>query len=110
MEDFMNDVFDYDGGLDIWLWGRKQPSNPITPGSYRNECKCPYCNRDFVGQARRVYCSDKCADLASRKADRPTKEELKDLIDKNSWIALGRMFGVSDNAVRKWARSYGLLV
>jgi hypothetical protein len=26
-----------------------------------------------------------------------------------TWVGTGRKYGVSDNAVRKWARSYGLL-
>lgn len=44
-----------------------------------------------------------------RKVERPSKEELVDLIKNYSWTAIGRQFGVSDNAVRKWAKSYGLL-
>jgi len=44
-----------------------------------------------------------------RKVARPSKEELEFLLRENSWTALGRMFGVSDNAVRKWARLYGML-
>ena len=26
-----------------------------------------------------------------------------------SWCAIGRKYGVSDNAVRKWARSYDII-
>lgn len=44
-----------------------------------------------------------------RKVDRPTKEELEDLLSKNSYVSLGKRFGVSDNAVRKWAKKYGIL-
>ena len=44
-----------------------------------------------------------------RKVERPNKEELQDLIKNNTWVDLGKMFGVSDNAVRKWARKYKLL-
>ena len=37
-------------------------------------------------------------------------DELKELIDSGTkWIQMGRMFHVSDNAVRKWARAYGIL-
>ena len=46
---------------------------------------------------------------SKRKAERPSKQELKKEIENNSWLALGRKYGVSDNAVRKWARAYGLL-
>ena len=40
--------------------------------------------------------------------EKPDREQLKTLIRKNSFIQVGRLFGVSDNAVRKWCRSYGL--
>lgn len=42
----------------------------------------------------------------SRKVERPTKEELEKLLSENGWTTIGRMYGVSDNAVRKWAKSY----
>jgi hypothetical protein len=46
---------------------------------------------------------------ATRKVARPDKEELRRLIDLHkNWTSLGKMFGVSDNAVRKWARYYEL--
>lgn len=37
-----------------------------------------------------------------------TREELKDLIRNNSFVALGKKFGVTDNAVRKWCDKFGL--
>ena len=60
-------------------------------------------------QKETMYCSNKCRAFDNRRAERPSKEELKELIENNSWLALGRMYGVSDNAVRKWAKSYDLL-
>lgn len=41
--------------------------------------------------------------------ERPSKEQLAQEIDSMSFIALGKKYGVSDNAVRKWAKAYGLL-
>lgn len=43
-----------------------------------------------------------------RKVVRPTKGELELLIEKHSMVKIGKMFGVSDNAVRKWKKRYGL--
>ena len=51
----------------------------------------------------------KCSQKHSRKVERPTKEILKGMINKDSWTSIGRQYGVSDNAVRKWARSYGII-
>jgi hypothetical protein len=45
---------------------------------------------------------------STRKTEWPDKQTLEKLIETTSWTAMGRMFGVSDNAVRKWARRYGL--
>lgn len=44
-----------------------------------------------------------------RKVERPTKEELKVLLEDNTFRGLGRKLGVSDNAIRKWAKIYNLL-
>jgi len=40
---------------------------------------------------------------------RPARNELRILMETESFCAIGRQFGVSDNAVRKWARAYNLL-
>jgi transposase-like protein len=42
----------------------------------------------------------------SRKVPRPTYEQLKEDLSHMSWLAVGRKYGVSDNAVRKWMRWY----
>ena len=71
---------------------------------------CQQCNQEFQTiREQRKYCSEACFRLTRRRCERPTKEQLSVLIDENSWVKLGRMFGVSDNAVRKWARKYGLI-
>lgn len=44
-----------------------------------------------------------------RKVKRPTKDELIEMMSISSFSELGRKFGVSDSAVRKWARRYGIL-
>lgn len=67
---------------------------------------CPICGKEK--HRMRKYCSSKCASISNRKVERPTKEELKDLIMNNSWVSLGKMFGISADTVRKWAHQYGL--
>ena len=44
-----------------------------------------------------------------RKVQWPSKEELQNLRSTLNWCAIGRKYGVSDNAVRKWAKRYGLI-
>lgn len=69
----------------------------------RNWTECLAC--DTMCPARQKYCSTECSRKASRKvANRPSKEELAKLLETNSYLAVGRMYGVSDNAIRKWLK------
>lgn len=43
-----------------------------------------------------------------RKCERPSKEELEKLIYEKPFLQIGKMYTVSDNAVRKWCKQYGL--
>ncbi|PIS11793.1 MAG: hypothetical protein COT73_02000 [Bdellovibrio sp. CG10_big_fil_rev_8_21_14_0_10_47_8] len=106
-QSFLDDVFDYHGELDIWLWGREKPEP--TKGSRLHKNMCPECKKEFRGQKRRKYCSTECSRKAHRKVERPSKEVLQKEIETTSILATGRKYGVSDNTVRKWARAYGIL-
>lgn len=72
---------------------------------------CLLCGSEFrpkYGNQR--YCSRLCGQRASargrRKVDRPPYEQLLAEIEATSYLAVGRRYGVSDNAVRKWVRAY----
>lgn len=41
-----------------------------------------------------------------RRVERPPLEELKKLIEKNGYRGTGKIFGLSDTAIRKWIKSY----
>jgi DNA-directed RNA polymerase subunit RPC12/RpoP len=78
---------------------------------------CATCGTEFKAVSQRInrslsgdlYCSPACRQFAQRKVTRPSAEELRQLmVDVGNWTALGQLFGVSDNAVRKWAKRYGL--
>ncbi|MDX6539450.1 MAG: hypothetical protein QOI71_1060 [Gaiellales bacterium] len=43
---------------------------------------------------------------ALRRVERPPYEQLLREIEETSYLAVGRRYGVSDNAVRKWVRQY----
>ena len=53
------------------------------------------------------YC-DACNRLLSRKVDRPSAETLLEDIKTLGFTGTGRKYGVTDNAIRKWCKSYGL--
>jgi len=46
----------------------------------------------------------------NRKIERPSSEDLyKILVDNNgNFSAVGRLYGVSDNSIRKWCKAYNM--
>ncbi len=79
------------------------------------EITCKQCGTKFKvskhnkRDLNRQYCGNECAQIPRRKVERPSKTRLKKEIAQNNWRALGKIYGVSDNAVRKWAKQYKLI-
>lgn len=74
--------------------------------------KCKMCKTEFdsMPAKKMIFCSTECNYMNQRKVKRPSKKDLEKLIKKKTpWTKMGKMFGVSDTAVRKWARTYGIL-
>lgn len=70
-----------------------------------NKKICPICN------INEIYVKSKmCKECRTKKsrANIPSKEELEQLIYTTSFVAIGKKYGVTDNAVRKWCKDYGL--
>ena len=80
---------------------------------------CRRCGEMFRAKSRKQrYCSRACgmrwnrgrqrgvAKPEYRKVERPPREKLLAEIEATSYCAVGRKYGVSDNAVRKWVRFY----
>jgi hypothetical protein len=80
---------------------------------------CRRCGKEFAAKyPSHRYCSHACGcrwdrsrlrgipKPADRKVTRPPYEKLLAEIDATSYLAVGRKYGVSDNAVRKWVRFY----
>ena len=73
---------------------------------------CPDCHRPIGKNS--TYCNH-CGPKHSNqpgakvaKEDRPSKEELLELIKTKSFCEIGRIYGVSDNSIRKWCKKEGL--
>lgn len=95
----------YHKGCDIVLDGDVYIAIHKYEGVRRNpKNKCQLC-----GELKDVQ-ADMC--LACHKKNQakniPPKENLINLICNYSMCKIGDMFGVSDNAVRKWCKKYGL--
>jgi hypothetical protein len=83
------------------------------------ERTCPVCGNKFVPRYKKHrYCSRACGTrwdrsslrgvprLSTRRVERPPYEQLMREIEETSYLAVGRKYGVSDNAIRKWVRQY----
>jgi hypothetical protein len=67
--------------------------------------KCPSCYKDTYGTK---YCSVGCANFASRRVKRPSKEQLEDMLKTMSMVKIGKQYGVSDKSIKKWITIYGI--
>jgi len=74
---------------------------------------CKNCEEEFIpNNDKQMYCCNSCANQYNSKhivrrkkvESRPSKEELVKMIAEMGYRGVGRKFGVSDNAVRKWLR------
>ena len=80
------------------------------------ERRCDRCQGAFVARYEtHRYCSRSCGQRAershaprpaTRRVERPPYEQLLREIAELGYLGVGRRYGVSDNAVRKWRRAY----
>ena len=67
---------------------------------------CIDCGKEICYGANRCV---KCSHILQRKViDRPSKEELLELIKTKSFLEIGKLYDVSDNTIRNWCKSYNL--
>lgn len=71
------------------------------------EFYCEKCGKEITRQAK--LCVE-CAQIASRKVERPSKEELfKELTEnQGNFTKVGNNHNVTDNTIRKWCKAYDL--
>jgi hypothetical protein len=88
-------------------------------GKPRTERPCDACGAVFYPRTRHHrYCSRSCWGKRTRdrrrgvpqphlrKVERPPYEQLLSEVADVGYLAVGRNYGVSDNAIRKWVRQY----
>lgn len=68
----------------------------------KNHCSC---GKEISYDAKKcIECSNKSKQIVNR----PSREDLLQLIKTNTFVSLSKQFGVSDNAIRKWCKAYDL--
>ena len=85
------------------IWFDQNLSYPL-----RTLKKLVYCKNCGVEISHRSTLCTACANLQKRCVNRPTREELKDLIRSKPFTTIGQLYKVSDNAIKKWCDSYNL--
>ena len=83
----------------------KSEKKEVKPRKKKEQHYCPNCGKAISPDATRCI---ECEHKQQRRAEWPQKDELKELIRTNSFSSIGKQFNVSDNAVRRWCKNYGL--
>lgn len=78
---------------------------PINRGEVSNKF-CEICNLTLQEKQIR-FCSGKCSGI-SRSRMPPKNRLLQDFRECGTFTAVGRRYGVSDNAIRKWCAKYDM--
>lgn len=81
---------------------RSYPRRPL------NECQSIGCTNKVKKHGNKT-CSYECGHKNTRRVEWPSKEELQELVDTKPMTTVGKMFGVSDNAIRKWCKKYEIV-
>lgn len=90
----------------------------ISPVQQHRLCKCIYCGKTFHLSnlwKSSSFCSVECRDTYNKNSpkkeyqnNKVSKDTLNMLIHQYPFTSIGKMFNVTDNAVRKWCKNYGL--
>ena len=81
-----------------------RPRIRVVPTKKRKEYDECYCGNIKLKKLK--YCSQRCSKIDRRTIERPSKEELITMVSGYGYCSVGRTYGVSDNAVRKWIKWY----
>lgn len=82
-----------------------QIKNFHNENNYFRTTICPICGNKKSSKAQTCF---QCYTIQNRKNIRPSREELKNLIRNISFQQIGKMYGVSDNTIRKWCKKENL--
>lgn len=90
----------------------REKIKPKVPKIPRLINRCVDCGKPIRKTSKR--CKDCYMKNAKHRAykcikGRPTHDKLKELLDKGTpFTTIGNMYGISDNAIRKWCKKFGL--
>lgn len=86
---------------------RTKNARPVIQRAAKTKRTCIACGKRLKGNSA-SYCSTTCRGDAQRKISWPSREELRVLVWKYPTTYIAKRYGVSDNAVAKWCKKYGI--
>lgn len=96
-------VYDIKNGK---TWRKDNLTYPLRENNLQeSQHKCIDCGKKISSNA--IRCPE-CDKLRRRIIERPDAETLLKDIATNGFVAVGKKYGVTDNAIRKWCKFYGL--
>lgn len=93
------------------IWKEENLSYPLRSKKFQKEEKtknyCIDCGKLIDRQSIRC---EECYHKSLRLVERSEKEDLKKLLieNKGNFSKVSRLFGITDNALRKWCKTYGM--
>lgn len=73
--------------------------------NHKTQAKCIMCGATIWYGS--TYCQT-CTHIKDRKVERPSRDQLKELIRTLPFTTIGKQFNVTDNAIRKWCKNENL--
>lgn len=87
-------------------FAQRQKENKDVSIRVKRDYECLQCGKKLSGKCKTLLCPD-CYNKQITQYI-PSKEELIDLLSKNSFVSVGKIYGVTDNAVRRWCDKYNI--
>jgi len=100
------------------IWRKDEISYPIRnthkiEGETRRKAKkikyyCSMCGKELSGKRKTGLCADCCEITYIHHCSIPPKDVLYELLLKETFVKVAKIYNVSDNAVRKWCDKYNI--
>lgn len=96
-----------DNQLSYPLRERYASQRRINQLNSQEKITCTHCGKPLSCRGKTGLCPS-CYQKTTRLVERPEPIELAQEILESNFCAVGRKYGVSDNAIRKWCIAYGM--
>ena len=89
---------------------RKKKINKTSSVKIKPLSKCKYCGKEFKSKSGALYCSLECYNQdRSESSKRPNMMDLiQTFKELRNFTKVAKYYNVSDNAIRKWCKLYGI--